>query len=199
MENSLLYKAAETWNRLSHFCYHFTYGFKKRLYTINLSFSQSEFPHMAGFQYLKDLALPRFTPAKLVEKILEGKITQEQIEKGIQYKEMVEPRLFSVAYLEKIFDNEFILYSFMAKFSPFTTQIKADYLISSNVNRASYVFLIRISRDELSCKCVCSSAFLKSNRNFDTNQRPYSLLKKTKVCLLDGSEEVLFLKSGFEV
>ncbi len=49
MEDSLLYKAAQTWDRLCNFSYSFTYGFKMQLYTINLTFSPSDFPHLAGF------------------------------------------------------------------------------------------------------------------------------------------------------
>ncbi|MDD4525945.1 MAG: hypothetical protein PHX95_08890, partial [Lachnospiraceae bacterium] len=30
-----------------------TYGYKKNLYQINITFSASEFPHLAGFHYLK--------------------------------------------------------------------------------------------------------------------------------------------------
>lgn len=50
----------------------------------------------------------------------------------------------------------------------------------------------RISGDKFACDCICSSAFVKDERDFEANQRPYSLLKKTKICLADNSEEILF-------
>lgn len=198
MENSLLYRAAKTWDRLSNYCYRLTYGYKMNLYTITLSFSSRGFAHVAGFQYLKDLELPRYTPEKQVARILEGKITQKQIENGIQYTETVEPRLLAVTFLEEILDNEFTLCSFTARFCQFTTQIKANYLISSNASRASFVFLTRVNKDKFTYECICTSAFLKGGRDFEANQRPYALLKKVKVCLADGSEEVLFQKNGFK-
>ena len=56
--NNILYQAASVWNKLTDYCYVFTYGYKNQLYTINLSFSMEDFPHLAGFQYLKDISLP---------------------------------------------------------------------------------------------------------------------------------------------
>ena len=49
--NNILYQAASVWNTLTDYCYVFTYGYKNQLYTINLSFSMEDFPHLAGFQY----------------------------------------------------------------------------------------------------------------------------------------------------
>ena len=48
----LLYDAAAAWKELTQYYYIFTYGYKKQLYTINLSFPPEKFPHLAGFQYL---------------------------------------------------------------------------------------------------------------------------------------------------
>ena len=53
--NNILYQAASVWNTLTDYCYIFTYGYKNQLYTINLSFSMEDFPHLAGFQYLRYL------------------------------------------------------------------------------------------------------------------------------------------------
>lgn len=112
MEDSLLYKAAQTWDKLCNYSFSFTYDFKKRLYTINLTLEPSNFHHLAGFQYLKDLSLPQYSKAMYVKRILEGKVTQEQIEKGSQYDKMVKPRLLALEKLDEILNNEFTLYSF---------------------------------------------------------------------------------------
>ena len=145
-----------------------------KLYTINLSFSTEDFPHLAGFQYLKDLTLPRFTPAKTVSKILEGVITQEQIEKGLQYEEMVKPRLMALVSLEEMLDKEFTLYSYMPRFYPFITSIRADYLIASHIGSISFIFLIREGERSIVSDCICCSTFIKEERDYEQNQRPYS-------------------------
>ena len=88
------------------------------------------FPHLAGFQYLRDVHLPRFSSKKTVSKILDGTISQEMIEKGGQYEESVKPRLLALVSLEAMLDNNFTFYSFMPRFYSFFTSIKADYLIA---------------------------------------------------------------------
>ena len=75
----ILYQAASIWNILTEYHYIFTYGLKNNLYTINLTFLLEDFPHLAGFQYLKDISLPRYNPPKTVSKILDGSITFKQI------------------------------------------------------------------------------------------------------------------------
>lgn len=65
--------------KLTEYRYQFVYGYKKTLHPINLTFSYEDYPHLAGFQYLKGLSLPNYTSAKIVERILERKITFEQI------------------------------------------------------------------------------------------------------------------------
>lgn len=78
-QKNILCQATSVWKQLTEYRYIFTYGYKKQLYAINLIFSMEDFPHLAGFQYLKDLVLPRYNPTKTVDRILDQKIKHEQI------------------------------------------------------------------------------------------------------------------------
>lgn len=197
MTETLLYRAASTWKSLSGFRYSFTYGFRRRLHTLNLSFSPEDFPHLAGFQYLKDLILPRYTPAKTIERILDGTISQSMIEKGQQYEELVQPRLLALASLNRIMDSPFTLYSYMPQMYPFYTALKADYLIASHLDNISFVFLVKNGSTDMVCDCICCSTFVKDYRDYEVNQRPYTLLKKTRTNLLTSESSILFIKPGF--
>ena len=133
--NSLIYYAAAEWNSLCDYEYQITYGYKKNLYQINITFSASEFPHLAGFHYLKDLGiLPRRNPSKIVAEILNNKTTQSMIEMGLQYEESVKPRLEAIVRLKSTLENNFSLFTYMSKMYPFHTTINADYLISYHSN-----------------------------------------------------------------
>ena len=101
MSNDILYEAALAWKELIQFNYVFTYGYKKQLHTITLAFPPERFPHLAGFQYLTDVSLPRFNRSKTIDMILRKKITLSQIEKGSQYQESVKPRLEALARLKQ--------------------------------------------------------------------------------------------------
>ena len=193
--NNILYQAASVWNKLTDYCYVFTYGYKNQLYTINLSFSMEDFPHLAGFQYLKDISLPRYNSSKVVEKILEKKVKYEQIVKGTQYEEMVKPRLEALIRLDDILENDFLLFSYMPDKYPFATAIKADYLISCHLDLVSFVFIIQNTSDgKAKCDYLCCSAFTKGERDYEANQRRRALLKKERIHIPTNSTTVLFDK-----
>ena len=78
----ILKQSALTWKELTEYRYQFVYGYKKTLYPINLTFSNEDYPHLAGFQYMKDISLPNYSSAKTADRIHEGKITFEQIQKA---------------------------------------------------------------------------------------------------------------------
>ncbi|MDM8210028.1 PBECR4 domain-containing protein [Mediterraneibacter glycyrrhizinilyticus] len=106
----ILQQSALAWKELTEYRYQFVYGYKKTLYPINLTFSFEDYPHLASFQYLKDISLPNYTSAKIVDRILEGKITFEQIQKAAQYEEMVKPRLEALIHLKNSLDFSKDLY-----------------------------------------------------------------------------------------
>jgi len=193
VQNDILYQAALAWKNLTEYCYVFTYGYKKQLHTINLTFSMEDFPHLAGFQYLKDISLQRYNAGKIVDKILDYKITYEQISKGVQYIEMVKPRLEALVRLENILESDFRLFSYMPKMYPFTTTIKADYLISSHLDLVDFVFIIQSScNGAAKCDYLCCSAFAKGERDYETNQRMRTLLKKERIHIATSTSTILY-------
>ena len=195
----ILQQSAFAWKELTVYRYHFVYGYKKALYPINLTFSNEDYPHLAGFQYMKDISLPNYTSAKIADRILEGKITFEQIQKAAQYEEMINPRLEALVHLKNSLDNDFNLYSFMPRMYPFITNIKADYLITSHVVIDSYVFIIHTTpKGDAKCDFLCCSAFAKGDRDYEKNQRQRALLKKERIHIASNTTTVLLDKLNNE-
>lgn len=191
----LLYQSALVWKELTEYNYRLTYGYKKKLHPINLTFSFEDYPHLAGFQYLNDISLPNFTSAKIVDRILEGKISFEQIKKAHQYEEMVRPRLEALIHLKDSLDNEFSLYSFHPKMYSFVTTIRADYLIASHTVISSFIFIIQATANGMAkCDFLCCSAFEQGNRDYETNQRRYTLLKKERFHIPSNTSTLFFDK-----
>ena len=131
---------------------------------------------------------------KTMNMILSGKISQSQIEKGSQYEEFVKPRLEALVRLKKTLEKDFQLHSYMPRFYSFTTQIKADYLISSTTAPVDFIFIIKSnSSDEISiCDFVCCSAFTQTKRDYRENQRSRSILKKERVHIATNTTTVIF-------
>lgn len=192
-QQDILYRAAEVWKELTEYHYVFTYGYKGELHEIKLTFSPEDFPHLAGFHYLKDIALPRYSPRKTVDMILSGKITYDKVKKGTLYQEYVKPRLLALVRLKEILEQEFDLFSYMPQFYPFVTKIKADYLISSRIEPTAFVFIIRESPSgNAVCDFLCCSAFEEGGRDYRANQRSRTLLKKERVHIETQDTVVLY-------
>lgn len=198
-ETDLLVLAASTWTELMEYRYSFTYGYQKQLYKICLSFSVQDFPHLAGFQYLKDIQLPKFNPPKAVEMILSGKIKYDTVQKSSQFDNLVKPRLLALVRLKDTLENDFGLYSFMPRYYPFTTTIKADYLISTLTGPIDFVFIIRSGAVESSGTqemtigdFMCCSAFEMDVRDYRCNQRPRTILRKERIHIASQTSYTLY-------
>ena len=190
---NLLQQSALAWKEITEYRYLFTYGYKKKLHLINLTFSLEDYPHLAGFQYMKDISLPNYTSTKIVARILQGKIPFEKIQKAAQYVEMIKPRLEALIHLKNSLDNEFTLYSYMPKMYPFVTRIKADYLISSHIGINSFIFILQTtSPGKSKCNFLCCSTFKQDKRNYETNQQTRTLLKKERIHIPTNTSTILF-------
>ena len=176
----LLQQSAQAWKEITEYRYLFTYGYKKQLYPINLTFSLEDYPHLAGFQYMKDISLPNYSSAKIADRILEGKILFEKVQKAAQYEEMIKPRLEALVHLKESLDNKFNLYSYMPRMYPFITGIKADYLISSHFSVDNFIFIIKANaQGELKCDFLCCSIFEKGDRELNVKVGQFYLTINT--------------------
>lgn len=194
MNTDLLWSAAQAWDKLCKIQYTITYGYKAKLYHINLTFEPEDFYHLAGFPHARDIQLPRFNQSKVLKKILEGKITEKMLAKSRNYSAMILPRLQAIIHMENSLDHDFFLYSYRRDLYPFYTSIKADFLLSYHSDEIYFMFIIKngsISVQSFDFTFV--SAFSADSRNYEMNQRRRTILKKTKTNLLSGNSMVIYL------
>lgn len=191
----LLQQSAQVWKEITEYRYLFTYGYKRQLYPIMLTFSLEDYPHLAGFQYMKDIALPNYSSAKIADRILDGKISLKKVQRAALYEEMIEPRLEALVHLKDSLDHNFNLYSYVPQMYPFHTSIKADYLISSHHDIDNFIFIIKAnSQGESKCDFLCCSIFEKGNRDYETNQRSRTLMKKERIHIPSMTTTILLDK-----
>lgn len=188
----ILFQAAEAWMDLTQYRYIFTYGYKNKLYTITLGFTPSDFPHLAGFQYMKDIAAPRFSPNKLLKKILDGTVDTAPFLRAAQFENDVVPRLHAIMRLKESLDSEFTLFKYMSQFYSFCTNIKANYLISSHIDNTDFIFIINSQNGSAAIEYTCCSIFEKTRRNFEEGQRERTLLKKERVHISTNQTDILY-------
>ncbi len=193
--NDIFIEAALTWSELTQYNYTLTYGYKAGLRKVTITFLPSHFPHLAGFQYLHDIHLPRYFPKQIMDKIIKGKLKYSTISKSINFEKLVKPRLEALIQLKTILDNDFSLFAYTPQHYPFRTSIKADFLISSRVNSTNYVFVIQSATlNQQEDNYLCCSAFTKGDRNYEANQRKRTLLKKERIHLPTNTNTILYDK-----
>lgn len=79
------------------------------------------------------------------------------------------------------------LYSYMPRMYPFITGIKADYLISSH-----FIFIIKANaQGELKCDFLCCSIFERGDRDYETNQKARTLMKKERIHIPSNTTDIL--------
>ncbi len=175
-------KAARAFERLLNLntSYKIIAGKKGKLYTVNLFFEKSNFFHLAGLHYLKDL--PDVIKSKredVFDNIINGQITDNYLSKSTEYVK-IKDRITSLSNLEGIIDSDKVIFKFYSKFN-FRSVIEADYLLCSRVGiKDVYIFL---DKDKLSETHFCRSFFPKEKHDYTARQSQLSMLYKEKITL----------------
>ncbi len=162
--------------------------------TLNLCFRPVDFDHLSGIHYANDVDFKlhpnEYRRGKLTDAVISRKIDSTLIEKSINW-ERISKRLQDIIYLEKILDSDFRIYRFNPTKLNFYSDIKANFLIYSELYRMG-VFLF-IDRD-ISID-YCKSIFTRDERDYTLNQTKWTMLKKVKY--IGGVEEVLFVSASY--
>lgn len=191
-ESDILLRSAQMWKELEKYRYKITFGFKQKLYVIDLGFMDEEFRHLAGFSHLEDLPSVRLSSRNTLKRILSRKLTVEHLKKSCYYQE-IEPRLKALSRLKEILENDFKLFEFDYKQVEGSTKIRADFLISAKAENVEYVFLVKeTEHSKTEYQCCCRSIFEKGERDYEHNQSKRTILKKERVDTEKGDSLVFF-------
>ncbi len=158
--------------------YHFKVSSSKKLYDIQLTFRDKDFYHLAGFQYLTDIDIPK-SATQLLKKIDSHKINDELLGSSMNYLEVndsyanVRDRIYGIQYLKEYIESDNTVFQYIKGLNRYS-KIKADFLIKSIVNhQAAYIFIKK--RDKDTSYCICS--FFINSRTDYFGIRSYWLYK----------------------
>lgn len=177
---------------LMNYKYSFIIANKKKVYKIHLTFFAKDFYHLAGFQYLKDIDIPK-NPTTFYEKINAIKITDTYLETSTNYEKVddsytnVKDRIWGLQFLEKYLDNKNIICKYVKYMNKYSA-IQADYLITSVVNhKTAYIFLRKRKNEDSYCIC---SFFIESKAEYKGIKVYW--LYKSKININTKMEEILY-------
>ncbi|MCM1188469.1 MAG: PBECR4 domain-containing protein [bacterium] len=179
----LLLQCAQNFKRLIPYQYRMVIGRKGKTLDFTVSFSNTDFHHLAGLHKLRDNA--RFQTGKradILQEILDGRLTFSTAKQSDFFYEM-EPRLLPLAELENFLDSNKLIFRYNPKANPFSA-IKADYLLENDFRGTPvYLFLAQRSGENT---LFCRTFFPKSDKDYTHGHPRYTLLKKEKLCLTTG-------------
>ena len=192
---SLLYDAAAAWQALLGFRYEIICGKSKKLYKILLCFDASEFYHLAGFPHIRDIVFPvRFSQRKMMEKVLDGTITEEMITPSVSYEGMVKRKLTAIIHLEELLNRCAKVYQFNPRKLPFHTEIRATYLLVDAVTNVVFLFTDTADGGKT---FFSRSTFVMDEHDFRANQSSMTVLQIKRTDLKTEDTEVLYCRPGF--
>lgn len=175
----MILECANKFSNLFDVKYDFLIARKGKILEFSLTFSKTDFHHIAGIHKLKDIFIAqRGSREEIFDKIIKGEINQNLIEKSDFYSEIKE-RISSLIHLEEMLDSENLVFKYRENVQIYS-QIKAEYLLEGKIDGKD-IFLFLSPRDFKNSKNqICRSFFPKTTIDYSIGQPKYALLKKTK-------------------
>lgn len=186
--------ALNAFRKLLDYQYHFTIAYSKKLFDILLVFDERDFHHLAGFQYLSDIDIPK-SAKQLFSKIDSGKINDNTLSDSVNYLKVndsyanVKDRIHGLQFLREYIESNNIIFKYVKNMNRYSS-IKADFMIKSTVDhKEAYIFIRKRSKSDTYCIC---SFFANPGAEYK-GVRSYWLYK-SKINLLNDTEEVFLDK-----
>lgn len=164
---------------------------------VSLNFMLKDFHHMAGFQYLTDINIPR-NKKKTISWILneDNPITDEYLAQSKFYQgkpndeKDVENKIVHLQFLEQYLDENNIIRIYSPKDGPQNNSlIKCDYIIESQLpGSITTVYIFLKYRDRIGSPCTIISFVVKKNVAYG-GQNLYWMLKDK---IVNGVRKTIF-------
>ena len=178
--------------KLFDYNYKFIISCQKKLNEIKLTFVDKDFYHLAGFQYLKDIDIPK-TPNVLYQKINNDKINDAYLETSVCYEKVndsyanVKNRIWGLQFLREYLENKNLVCKYV-KYMNIYSRIEAEYLIISTLNhKTAYIFIRK--RNNQDDYCICSF-FIEPETEYK-GIKAYWLFK-SKINIYTNEEEIFY-------
>ena len=177
-----LLECAKAFEKLLDTEYKILIAHKKNQIELKISFTAIDFHHLMGLGKLKDIRIHRENRTDVFNKILNGKISYENI-KNSHYIQEIENRFEPLSHLEAMLDSNYLTFRYSPSLNP-TSTIEADYLLSAIYQSSDiYIFLASKMKDTT---FFCRSFFPKTEKDYTVGQVKYTMLYKEKRTISTG-------------
>ena len=147
----------------------------RHIYIVSLNFTEKDFYHLAGFQYLTDISIPKNRKNTLSwilnenNPVTDKYLAQSRFYRGKPNDEKdIEKRIANLQFLEQYLDEHNIMKIYSPNTGPKNNSlIKCDYIIESRLPSSTdtvYIFLKH--RSDSSSPCAVISFVVKKNVSY---------------------------------
>ena len=189
-----LQECAFAFSRLFDFRYRIIIGRKQIQREIILQFSPSEFHHLIGLHYLKDLDYFMKTDKNTIfSDILEGRKCLKDVHKSFYYESIADRiREFS-KIISDLFDVSKIVFKYVNPVY-LGSNLQAEYLIKCVSHTGTISFLFLDKDEENQETHFCRSFFVYSIRDYSKNQSSFIVIYIEKTNLQTQEVEIILNK-----
>lgn len=183
-----LMECAVAYQKLLDVTYKIIIGRKGKLTELVIGFEPVYFHHLIGLHKLSDLRIARANREKVFQEILDGKITYKSVSQS-KYFHLIEHRFSPFANIEKLFDQNHLIFRYNARLNQFSL-IEADYLLSMQHDKNDiYIF---IAENKVTGFYFCRSFFPREQKDYTKGQAIYTMLYKEKAYSSTGEIQVQY-------
>lgn len=189
----IILSAATGYARLFGKQYYFEIAHKKQMEAVNLTFEKSDFFHIVGLQYLKDIDFGKDSK-QVFDHILNQTITDEALAKSSFYNNVeenyvnVETRIKYFQYIESFLDSNNLIFKFIGNKNPHS-KIRAEYLIEVVCGMKTFEIFLLKRKDSDTYRIV---SFFEKKVQYHCEKRYW--LYKEKCNILTGEKIVLYTR-----
>ncbi|WP_159649099.1 PBECR4 domain-containing protein [Erysipelothrix aquatica] len=169
----MIEKCVRSYDKMTTNVYRFDLIKKKSRRKLNIVFNDSEFFHLTGLHYLRDIKNSlNGKRSKIFEKLKNGEIDFDIIRNSAYYED-IESRVLLCLNLDKILTGPLEIYSYNKNAAGFS-KIKSDYIIKFKYDwKQGYLFIVK--RDEYFEICNC---LIEDKRDFCQFMSPYGIERR---------------------
>lgn len=179
--------------------YRFHISRKRNVTEIILDFEVTDFKHLIGLQYLRDVAMSR-NSEKVYTAIKQKKLTYDKLQKSAFFEKVdnsyanIKERMTYFPLLNEFIESENVILRYIREKNPYS-KIDADYVIESSVRDVTaYIFLRKRKESDKNSSYAAISFFLKDQIEYHGEAR-YWLLKEK---INKEHIETLYQKMGYK-
>ncbi len=184
-----LQQRSEAFRKLMKYEYVIKLGRKGVLQEIRLDFQKSDFFHLIGLHKLNDLRYLKQSTERTFDECLKGIITYSMIRESKHFDELGY-RFEYFDRLEKILDNNNLIFRCNKNSMQMYSSIEADYMLQENhENLVFYLFTAKRFKSDIQC---CKSFFENSVVDYTRGQMKMALLYKEKINKYTGESIVQY-------